>query len=390
MSEEKDLIVVNGKMGDISVSRPPEVVLSEAAKAAKALTQVLESKKKQVIFNGERYLEFEDWQMLGRFYGVTAKVKSTHFVSYGDIRGFEATAVALRADGMEISAADGSCFTDEEKWRTRPKYKIVYVLKDGTETEDDPPKNMIVWEQVRGKYLPKRKRIFVGEEQVPLFQLKSMAQTRACAKVLRNVLAWVVVLAGYRPTPAEELDGMAEVVDVAASSHEEASNGEEKISKSAELVKKIKEKMQQQKPAEKEKSITSAQMNKLHAMLNSLDIPKSKRKKYCAAILNLPEPKSSKDLTESEASKLLDILKQRRADLENKDVPEFENNHSGSENDILTPWDVEAMLEKAGYSKEQMLATIGMVLREPPRNSTEDYTESELRKVANWLKEKNA
>lgn len=39
----------------------------------------------------------------------------------------------------------------------------------------------------------------------PLFQLKSMAQTRACAKALRNVLAWVVVLAGYAPTPSEEM-----------------------------------------------------------------------------------------------------------------------------------------------------------------------------------------
>ena len=34
-----------------------------------------------------------------------------------------------------------------------------------------------------------------------------MAQTRAGAKALRNALAWVVVLAGYRPTPAEELPG---------------------------------------------------------------------------------------------------------------------------------------------------------------------------------------
>ena len=33
-------------------------------------------------------------------------------------------------------------------------------------------------------------------------------QTRACAKALRNVLSWVVVLAGYRPTPAEEMDGV--------------------------------------------------------------------------------------------------------------------------------------------------------------------------------------
>jgi hypothetical protein len=39
------------------------------------------------------------------------------------------------------------------------------------------------------------------------FQLRSMAQTRAQAKALRNVLAWVVVMAGYQPTPAEEMDG---------------------------------------------------------------------------------------------------------------------------------------------------------------------------------------
>ena len=36
-----------------------------------------------------------------------------------------------------------------------------------------------------------------------------MAQTRAQAKALRNVLAWVVVMAGYAPTPAEEMDGAA-------------------------------------------------------------------------------------------------------------------------------------------------------------------------------------
>jgi hypothetical protein len=42
----------------------------------------------------------------------------------------------------------------------------------------------------------------------PLYQLRSMAQTRAQAKALRGVLAWVAVLAGYNPTPAEEMDGV--------------------------------------------------------------------------------------------------------------------------------------------------------------------------------------
>jgi len=41
----------------------------------------------------------------------------------------------------------------------------------------------------------------------PLFQLRSMSQTRASAKALRNCLAWVAVLAGYEPSVAEEMTG---------------------------------------------------------------------------------------------------------------------------------------------------------------------------------------
>lgn len=163
---------------DIAIYRPPEIVLAEAQKAAKSLAQVVSGKKKPVIMNGEQYLEFEDWQTVGRFYGVTAKVVSTTFIDYGSVQGFEARAVALRADGMEISAAEAMCLNDEDKWSVRAKY---------------------AWENGQRKK--------VGEEKVPLFQLRSMAQTRACAKALRNVLAWVVVLAGYKATPAEEMTG---------------------------------------------------------------------------------------------------------------------------------------------------------------------------------------
>ena len=202
-------IMVYEAAGDIQVSRPPDVVLAEATEAAKALGAVLAGKKKKVMMNNEQYLEFEDWQTVGRFYGVTAKVKETAFINYGNAQGFEAKAVAIRADGMEISAAEAMCLNDEEKWRARPKYKYLYILKDGSKSEEDPPKEQIVWVDNPGKpgsKMPKKERTLTGEESVPLFQLRSMAQTRACAKALRNVLAWVVVLAGYRPTPAEELD----------------------------------------------------------------------------------------------------------------------------------------------------------------------------------------
>lgn len=149
---------------DLSIHREPTIVLEEAKKAAKALAQVIAGKKKPVIINGEQYLEFEDWMTVARFYGITAKVISTSPISFGDVQGFEARAVALKVNtGEEISAAEAMCLNDETNWKNRP-----------------------------------------------LFMLRSMAQTRACAKALRNVLAWVVVLAGYRATPAEEMEGIGQ------------------------------------------------------------------------------------------------------------------------------------------------------------------------------------
>ncbi|MBT9167555.1 MAG: hypothetical protein DDT22_00940 [candidate division WS2 bacterium] len=149
---------------DFGVIKPPEEVLAEAQRAAKALADVVSKKKKPVVINNEQYLEFEDWQTVGRFYGITAKITQTQYIDYGNVQGFEAKAVAIKtSDGMEISAAEAMCLNDEPNWKDKP-----------------------------------------------LFQLRSMSQTRACAKALRNVLAWVVVLAGYKPTPAEEIQNVVQ------------------------------------------------------------------------------------------------------------------------------------------------------------------------------------
>jgi hypothetical protein len=148
----------------LALTRAPSMVLSEARRAAKVLTSIIEAKPNKLSFNGKTYLCFEDWQTLGRFYGVTALCLSTKYIEYGEgddrIRGFEARADALLVSTNQvISSAEAMCLDDERNWGGKP-----------------------------------------------LFQLRSMAQTRACAKVLRNVLAWVAVLAGFAGTPAEEME----------------------------------------------------------------------------------------------------------------------------------------------------------------------------------------
>lgn len=132
----------------------PEVAIRDAQKAARALIKVVRTKNDAVLINGKQYLRFEDWQTIGRFYGVTVGIERTAKIDAG----YEARAVVYK-NGQVISAAEACCTSDEPRWDNRPA-----------------------------------------------FMVRSMAQTRACAKALRNVLAWVAVLAGYEGTPAEEMD----------------------------------------------------------------------------------------------------------------------------------------------------------------------------------------
>ncbi len=180
MEETQSLAIVDSEQ--LALQREPKLILSEAKKAADALQEIIRGKKKPVIFNGEQYIEFEDWQVLGKFYGLFAKVVDTQPVDFNGVSGFKAKSVIVDVrTGLEVSSAEAMCLNDEENWGTRPKFKWV----DGKRTQD-------------------------GTVTVPTFQLLSMAQTRASAKAFRNVLAWVVVLAGYRPTPAEEMSAIPE------------------------------------------------------------------------------------------------------------------------------------------------------------------------------------
>jgi len=170
---------------ELSISRPPDVVLEEARRAAVALKGVIDQTKAVVKIGTSEHLKAEAWQTLGHFYGLAARTPDdkTRFVQYGDVRGFEVTAELWNiAAGTIVSEATAMCLNDEEKWGVRTKYEW-----------RGPKEN--------------RHRVAVGTEQVPLFQLRSMAQTRAISRVHANALKWVVVLGGWSPTPAEEVEG---------------------------------------------------------------------------------------------------------------------------------------------------------------------------------------
>lgn len=207
----------------LATIRDPHVVLAEAKKVANALVEVIANQpaKKKVMMNGEQYITFDGWQLVGNFYGCVPKIADDQLVriDMGDgqdpVIGYEATADLVHiATGNVISSAKAMCLNDEDKWSEKNKYVWMYVCRNGELSAEDPGYDNIVWEDTgvpkgdgtgKNKMRPKKQRELVGTIRVPLFQLRSMAQTRACAKVLRDVFSHIVILAGFNPTPAEEM-----------------------------------------------------------------------------------------------------------------------------------------------------------------------------------------
>jgi hypothetical protein len=52
-----------------------------------------------------------------------------------------------------------------------------------------------------------------GKKFFQEYAIASMAQTRAIGKAYRNLLAWIIRAAGYEPTPAEEMEHAADVLE---------------------------------------------------------------------------------------------------------------------------------------------------------------------------------
>ncbi len=179
MPESEALTPTSVDLVEFGTFRKPEHALAEAELVAKAFALRAERLNLFVQIGPSKHLKIEGWQMLAMMYRVSAGIVSTKYVTFGEFEGFEATAEAIYVPtGHRISTAEAMCMNDEDRWDMRPEYEYI----EGKKTQ-------------------------VGEVEVPLQQLRSMAQTRACSKVLSNLLRFVAVMAGFAGTPAHEMTG---------------------------------------------------------------------------------------------------------------------------------------------------------------------------------------
>lgn len=159
--------VVEGQVPTVSRLNPAEAV-QFAKEAAEVLVDVVKQCDLAADCGGSKpHIMLEGWSTVAKFYGCTIKCTDTQPIgeplNNGRYPGFRATAVVIDRDGNEVGSGDGFCMRDERNWKARDNYALA-----------------------------------------------SMAQTRAASKAARVVFSWVVVLAGYCPTPVEEMIDGAE------------------------------------------------------------------------------------------------------------------------------------------------------------------------------------
>jgi hypothetical protein len=155
-------------MNELTVNPHRQVTVGK--QALRELKALVQHRSDKLVINGRQYLYYSDWQLLGAFFGITARVTDTAEITrdkpsedgnfiFKEVVGFIAKAEAIR-EGVVASAAEAECLFEEKNWGSKPR-----------------------------------------------FQLRSMAQTRACSKALRNCLQWVVRLpdSNFAEESAEEL-----------------------------------------------------------------------------------------------------------------------------------------------------------------------------------------
>lgn len=164
MNENTALITIPEaeiRLGSLAVARPSDMIV-RASEVATALAQVVKDRKLSRNISGREYVYVEGWATMGAMIGILPREVNVVEHDNGD---FEAVVELIRVnDGAVVGQGSAIVGYEEPTWAKRPRYAK-----------------------------------------------RSMAITRATGKAYRLGFSWIMALAGYAPTPAEEMDGITDV-----------------------------------------------------------------------------------------------------------------------------------------------------------------------------------
>lgn len=136
----------------------PTLLLERATHIATALAKMVEAQKLYTVIRDKKYPQVEAWMTIGRMDNVVAREAGVPVK--GEDGSYEAVVELVRlSDGMVIGNGSALCGAKgDSPWDSRPSH-----------------------------------------------QRRSMAVTRATSRAFRQQYSWIMALAGYEPTPADEM-----------------------------------------------------------------------------------------------------------------------------------------------------------------------------------------
>ena len=170
LQPERALVVQQPGQSLVAVANDPADMVKVAARLATVLRDIVDRQRLYTVIQGKSYPQVEAWQTIGRLDNVVAR-EARPPIRHDD-GCYEAFAELIRlSDGMVIGSASAICGSpDDEPWGGTP-------AKNGKPAKGPRPENA----------------------------RRSMAATRAISRAFRGQYAWIMALAGYEPTPAEEM-----------------------------------------------------------------------------------------------------------------------------------------------------------------------------------------
>jgi len=152
------------RLGSLAISDPKEMI-HRAVGLASALAEIIHAQKDAegkpslyVMIKGKKFVRVEGWTTLGAMLGVVPIEEYCNALPEGEGKGYKAKVNLIRInDGMQVGGASAICKLTEKGW----------------DAED--------------------------------YATHSKAISRATGKAFRLSFAWIMKLAGFEPTPADEV-----------------------------------------------------------------------------------------------------------------------------------------------------------------------------------------
>ena len=158
--ESTDIVAVPNQVQLGTIQMRPEEVIERASQIATQLAKIIKDRQLSTRIRDKDHVRVEGWTTLGAVLGVIPRERNTIRTE----QGFESYVELIRtSDGVVVGGASAICSWAEPRWSKADDYAV-----------------------------------------------RSMAITRATGKAYRLGFSWIMVLAGYSPTPAEEMDQVIE------------------------------------------------------------------------------------------------------------------------------------------------------------------------------------